>query len=64
MPPAQLKATTMAPQSRILLRVEIGGDGEGDTARRVEDLMGRNPEKRLAFIQEHAAQVEDKDLDL
>ena len=62
MPPAQLKATTMAPDSRVLLRVEIEAAGEKLVARRVEDLMGRNADSRMRFIQEHAARVEDLDV--
>ena len=62
MPPAQLKATTMAPESRTLLRVAIAADDEAPTARRVDDLMGRNPERRLAFIRDHAAEVRDLDV--
>ena len=64
MPAAQLKATTMAPQTRTLLRVEIDDEDERSTARRVEELMGRDPEKRLRFIQSHAALVRERDLDL
>jgi topoisomerase-4 subunit B len=62
MPSAQLKATTMSPATRTLLRVEIDEAEERLTARRVEELMGRNPEKRMAFIQEHAALVRDLDI--
>ncbi|MGF1640258.1 MAG: DNA topoisomerase IV subunit B [Rhodospirillales bacterium] len=62
MPPAQLKATTMSPATRSLLRVVLPGRGPGpgpdggggDTARLVETLMGRRPELRFAYIQEHA----------
>jgi topoisomerase-4 subunit B len=62
MPPAQLKTTTMDPGSRTLLRVEIA-EGEAESVeKRIEALMGRNPETRLAFIQEHAQFVEDLDV--
>jgi topoisomerase-4 subunit B len=62
MPPAQLKTTTMDPGTRTLLRVEIA-EGEAESVdRRIEALMGRNPETRLAFIQEHAQFVEDLDV--
>ncbi len=61
MPPAQLKITTMAPDKRTLARVTVPAglnDDEileaRDTARLVESLMGRNPEKRFQFIQENA----------
>ena len=62
MPPAQLKETTMDPARRTLLRVEVAEDAGTATARRVEELMGRRPESRLAFIQAHADRVTALDL--
>ncbi|MCH8917806.1 MAG: DNA topoisomerase IV subunit B [Alphaproteobacteria bacterium] len=62
MPPAQLKTTTMAPETRTLLRITIPKDAEEETAQRVEDLMGRKPELRLRFIQEHAGEAADLDI--
>ncbi len=69
MPPGQLKETTMNPAKRRLLRVVVVGDREADpagaqqaTARRVEELMGRKPELRFAFIQENAKLVRDLDV--
>ena len=62
MPPAQLKTTTMAPESRTLLRIVVAEDDRRAADDRVEALMGRHPEKRLAFIQEHAASVENLDV--
>ncbi len=62
MPPAQLKSTTMDPATRTLLKVEIDEEEERLTSRRVEALMGRNPEKRMEFIREHAAHVRDIDV--
>jgi topoisomerase-4 subunit B len=73
MPAAQLKATTMDPRSRALLRVTIdaGGDAAGPdaagnfaqgTARLVETLMGRKPELRFAYIQQHARFVDAVDV--
>ena len=62
MPPAQLKETTMDPTRRTLLRVEIAQDAGAATARRVEELMGRRPESRLAFIQARADTVTALDL--
>ena len=62
MPPAQLKETTMDPARRTLLRVEVAEDAVTATARRVEELMGRRPESRLAFIQTHADRVTALDL--
>jgi topoisomerase-4 subunit B len=69
MPPAQLKTTTMDPSTRALLRVMlpendergIAADG-GTTAKLVETLMGRKPELRFAFIQEHACFVDEIDV--
>jgi len=58
----QLKETTMDPATRKLERVEIDpetGDLAGDL---VERLMGRRPELRLAFIQEHARLVDELDV--
>ncbi len=54
MPPAQLRETTMNPDKRALLQVRISDDAVRRTARQVEDLMGRKPEKRFAFIQKNA----------
>ena len=53
MPAAQLKATTMDPKTRTLLRIEFdaGREAAGDL---VEQLMGRKPEARLAYIQKNA----------
>ena len=58
MPAAQLKETTMDPGKRTLLKVMLAGDDEKSaqraTAKLVEQLMGRKPEERFKFIQEHA----------
>ena len=69
MPPAQLKETTMNPDKRTLLRVTVpSGHGEDDwddlhdTESLVESLMGKKPELRYAYIQEHAQFVEDIDV--
>ncbi len=66
MPPGQLKETTMAPEKRTLIRVTVPAandeDEVEDCARLVESLMGRKPELRLAYIQEHAQQVRDLDI--
>lgn len=62
MPPAQLKETTMDPAKRTLLRIDIAQAEAVDTAQRVEALMGRKPESRLAFIQEHADLVTELDI--
>jgi topoisomerase-4 subunit B len=62
MPPAQLRETTMDPAKRTLLRVTIPDSEREHTEQRVESLMGRKPELRLAFIQEHAQTVQELDL--
>jgi len=69
MPPHQLKETTMDPKSRQLLRVVVPhGPTEEDheeakeTARLVDNLMGKRPELRFQFIQEHARFIEDLDV--
>ena len=69
MPPSQLKETTMDPAKRTLVRITIPAghtDDElieaKDTARLVDSLMGKNPEKRFKFIQENASLVEDIDV--
>jgi topoisomerase-4 subunit B len=69
MPAKQLKDTTMDRARRTLLRVQVPdryADGERaaarDTANLVESLMGRKPELRFAFIQEHARQAQNLDV--
>jgi topoisomerase-4 subunit B len=52
--PAQLKATTMDPQTRSLLRVVALPEERQATSDSVERLMGNRPEARFAFIQERA----------
>ncbi|MDE7546517.1 DNA topoisomerase IV subunit B [Acetobacter fabarum] len=59
MPPADLKETTMDPRSRTLLRVVSPPEDRLSTRERVESLMGRKPELRFAFIQEHARSVDE-----
>jgi topoisomerase-4 subunit B len=69
MPPAQLKETTMDPARRILLQVTIPAsrteeekEEAKEVARLVESLMGRKPELRFRFIQEHARFATDLDV--
>ena len=70
MPAAQLKATTMDPSKRTLLRVVIpsvaqeaeAGRKPNYTADLIESLMGRKPELRLAFIQDQAMFARDLDV--
>ncbi|MDA0306797.1 MAG: DNA topoisomerase IV subunit B [Proteobacteria bacterium] len=69
MPPKQLKETTMDPGSRTLLRVTVppihsveDKAERRETAQLVEKLMGKNPELRFQFIQEHAQFVDQIDV--
>jgi topoisomerase-4 subunit B len=62
MMPAQLKETTMQPGKRTLLKVTIPEGDEQDTGDLVERLMGRKPELRFQYIQEHAKFVEELDV--
>lgn len=59
---SQLKETTMDPKTRTLARVTLPHDEE-DIENLVETLMGRKPELRFRYIQDHAEFVTD-DLDV
>lgn len=75
MPWQQLKETTMAPDKRSLLRIglpelEKMNLAEGSSpqdlqkymAQFIDDLMGKNPEKRYTFIQENAKLIKELDI--
>ncbi len=69
MPPAQLKETTMNPETRTLLRVvlpdahdDLSVEEMKETESLVETLMGKKPEGRFNFIQENAQFVTDIDI--
>ena len=62
MPPSQLKETTMDPARRTLLKVVAAAEHRAKTNELVESLMGRRPELRFAFIQEHAGSVVEVDV--
>jgi topoisomerase-4 subunit B len=69
MPAAQLRETTMDPARRTLLRVDVPHTASEEERREamrtsslVEDLMGRKPEKRFAFIQQNAQFARDLDV--
>ena len=64
MMPAQLKETTMDPQKRSLLRVEIPEPAENETRSTVDQLMGNKPEARFRFIQENAEFAGEELLDV
>ena len=62
MNPSQLKETTMDPARRQLLQVRSEDVDGKPTSQLVEELMGRRPELRLAFIQENARLVTELDV--
>ena len=63
MPAAQLKETTMDPKNRVLQRVLLPAQIDSqDITSFVDDLMGRNPEKRFIYIQENAQFIRDLDI--
>lgn len=62
MMPAQLKETTMDPKTRTLARVTLPHEEE-DIENLVETLMGRKPELRFRYIQDHA-EFAAEDLDV
>ena len=64
-----LRETTMDPAKRVLLKVDVPTSADTEerveamrTRTLVEDLMGRKPEKRYAFIQENAKFAHDLDV--
>ena len=65
MPPGQLKETTMDPTRRTLLRVvlpDIKDSAAKQTARVVDNLMGRKAETRFRFIEENAQFLRELDI--
>jgi topoisomerase-4 subunit B len=69
MNPQQLRETTMDPTKRAMLRVDVPRTTDEEERREamrtsvlVEDLMGRKPEKRYAFIVENAKFAQDLDV--
>ncbi|TVQ35454.1 MAG: DNA topoisomerase IV subunit B [Geminicoccaceae bacterium] len=60
MNPGQLKETTMAPKTRLLDRVDL--PDRPAAVELINELMGRRPELRFAFIQRHAGLVEALDI--
>jgi topoisomerase-4 subunit B len=63
MNPQQLRETTMAPETRSLLRITLPPEYEGRAAVKelVDKLMGRDPAQRFMFIQNRAGEL-DPDL--
>jgi topoisomerase-4 subunit B len=66
MNPSQLRETTMDPKSRSLIRVTLpdGYQQQHRVRDLVDRLMGRNPEHRFAFIQSHAAEIDEEAIDV
>ncbi len=69
MSPAQLKVTTMDLKTRSLILVKVEKRGNEDeleelqkTAKMIDDLMGKKPEKRFNFIQKNAEFVTEIDI--
>jgi topoisomerase-4 subunit B len=65
MNPSQLRETTMDPKTRSLIRVTLpeGYQEQNKVRDLVDRLMGRNPEHRFAFIQSHAADIDEEAID-
>ncbi|MFN3746441.1 MAG: DNA topoisomerase IV subunit B [Hyphomicrobiaceae bacterium] len=57
-----LKVTTMDPERRMLLRVEVVEEEKPAVTEAVNALMGSKPELRFRFIQERAAFAKDLDI--
>src|SRR5690606_2618066 len=62
MDPAELRKTTLDPQRRRALRVVI--EGESETGRVINQLMGKDPQGRFRFIMEQAPAADQQDLDV
>ncbi|MEG9861048.1 MAG: DNA topoisomerase IV subunit B [Parvularculales bacterium] len=60
--PAQLRETTMSPETRTLLRVTTPDRHRKNTNTLINHLMGVKPEHRFAFIQERAAFADGLDI--
>jgi topoisomerase IV subunit B len=65
MNPSQLRETTMDPKSRSLIRITLPHEYQRQQAvkERVEQLMGKSPEARYRFIQEHATTLDEEAID-
>ena len=62
MTPSQLKQTTMDPNVRTMARVVIDEEDLPTLEGLVETLMGKKPELRFAYIQEHAPEISGLDI--
>jgi topoisomerase IV subunit B len=65
MNPQQLRETTMNPATRSLIRITLPPEHEQRHAIKelVDQLMGRNPEHRFNFIQNHAGDLDRELID-
>ncbi|MFA6220334.1 MAG: DNA topoisomerase IV subunit B [Erythrobacter sp.] len=65
MNPAQLRETTMHPDSRSLIRITLPQEFEQRAMVKelVDQLMGRNPEHRFNFIQNNAGEFDREMID-
>jgi len=65
MNPGQLRETTMAPETRGLLRITLPPEYEGRAAVKelVDKLMGRDPAQRFMFIQNRAGELDPDMID-
>ena len=54
----------MAGGEAALIRAAEGAEDRAATSALVESLMGRKPELRFQFIQEHARTLEEQELDV
>ena len=65
MNPAQLRETTMNPDTRSLIRITLPAEFEQRAVVRelVDQLMGRNPEHRFNFIQNNAGEFDREMID-
>ncbi len=62
MMPATLKETTLDPQKRRLVQVEIPDEQRLLTENTISDLMGKDSSARYNFIMQHAAEVDELDV--
>ena len=65
MNPGQLRETTMAPETRTMLRITLPKEYEQRASVKdlVDRLMGSNPAHRFAFIQENAGLMDEEAID-
>jgi DNA gyrase subunit B/topoisomerase-4 subunit B len=62
MMPDTLDQTTLDPDSRRLLRVDIPDAERMVTERTITELMGRDSSARFDFIMQHAAEADELDV--